>query len=163
MEGTGYITYAEWLTLLETVQKKGMACREFEQLKTVYPLKAGNSYEPLIHNGLAKLETCLLTKIFARFEKAMNLCLEETDLEIAETAIQNLRKNLKACLFFNGVPEYPESVKNSMNQEIHENITQFWQEYTKYLKKLSYADQGTFVTDLIYLCRKIKIDKVVWE
>lgn len=111
---------------------------------------------PLIHNGLARLETCLLKRTFARFQRAMNVCLKEREAEMAQAAIRNFQKNLKECLFFNEIPEYPISVKESINQEIKENVVRFRKEYLRYLKKLSYVDNDSFVSDLIYICGKMK-------
>lgn len=149
-----YVSYAEWIALIAAIQKKGMNAREFEQIKHTYPLVSGEAYTPLIYNELGKLEQYLLNSSFAKFQKAIGRCLEEMDLEIAESAMRNLKKNLAECLFFDGIEQYPPSVRARMAQEIQRIVESFWQEYLKYIKRLEYADGGSFVQDLAYMCKK---------
>lgn len=154
MEESRYVSYADWIALIAVILEKGMTCQEFEQIKQVYPQTAGESHISMVYNELGRLEECLLMHSFSKFQNTINRCLEEMDLEIAEFAMRNLRRNLKDCLFFNDIPEFPESIKNKMTQEVKKNIEAFQEKYQKYLKKLAYSDSSVFVQDLIYMCKK---------
>ena len=84
----------------------------------------------------------------------MTLCLDEMDLEIAETAFSKLRRHYINCMFFLQIPEYPESVKNKMSDEIKKNMGFFIEAFMKYLKKIEYADNSVFIQDYVYICKK---------
>lgn len=140
-----------------------MGSESFAALKSAYPQAAGEAYVPMVQKELARLETCLLKRAFDRFQKEINRCLEEADIEAAESAMRNLKKNLRACLFYNGIPEYPQAVRESMNAEIRENASAFWQDYLRFLRKLSYTDGSAFVEELFYRCRKCNVDQVILE
>lgn len=154
MEGTQYIAYAEWVALAGAVREKGMKSREFERIQCVYPQAAGAAYVPMVYNELARLEEHLLRHSFRRFQREINRCLEEADLEIAEAAISNLKKCVHACLFFDRIPEYPESVKSGMGQEVRRHTEAFRQECLQYMRRLERADSSIFIQDLVYMCRK---------
>lgn len=154
MEGIQYIAYAEWVALAGAVREKGMRSREFERIQCVYPQAAGPAYVPMVYRELAKLEEHLLRHGFRRFQQEINRCLEEGDLEIAEAAISSLKKCLRACLFFDRIPEYPETVKSGMEQEIRRHAEAFRQECLQYMRRLERSDSSAFVQDLAYMCRK---------
>ena len=154
MEAVQYISYALWTELITKIRENGAGCREFDQIKHAYPQTAGEAYIPMIYNDLGKLEEYLLTNSFRRFEKMIGRCLEEADIEIAEAAIRNLKRNLSDCLFFNWIPEYPEDVKRKMTEEVKKNVESFRQEYLKYIKRLEYSDSSDFIQDLAYMCKK---------
>lgn len=154
MNETQYVSYAEWVALIAAIQKKGITCQEFERIRTVYPQAAGEAYTPVIYKELGKLEEYLLDDSFLQFQRTVSNSLEERDIELAESAIRSLKKNLKACLFFNQIPEYAESIKSGMTLEVQKNMEAFRQEYLKYLRRLEYSDNSGFVQDLIYRCRK---------
>lgn len=154
MEGTQYIAYAEWVALAGAVREKGMKSREFERMQCVYPEAVGPAYVPMVYRELARLEEHLLRHGFHKFQREINRCLEEADLEIAEAAICNLKRCVRACLFFDRIPEYPESIKNSMEQEIRRHAEAFRQECLQYMRRLERADSSDFVQDLAYMCRK---------
>ena len=154
MEGTQYIAYAEWVALAGAVREKGMKSREFERMQYVYPQAAGTAYVPMVYNELARLEEHLLRHSFRRFQREINRCLEEVDLEIAEAAISNLKRCVRACLFFDRIPEYPEAVRSGMEQEIRRHMEAFRLECLQYMRRLERADSSDFVQDLAYMCRK---------
>lgn len=154
MEGTQYIPYAEWVALAGAVREKGMRSREFERMQCVYPQAVGPAYIPMVYNELARMEEYLLGRSFQRFQREINRCLDEADLEIAESAIGNLKRGIRACLFFNRIPEYPETVKSGMEQEIRQHTEAFRQECLTYMRRLERCDSSDFVQDLVYMCRK---------
>lgn len=154
MEGTQYIPYAEWVALAGAVREKGMRSREFERMRCVYPQAAGPAYDPLVYNELARLEEHLLRRSFHRFRQEINRCLDEADIEIAESAIGNLKRCIRACLFFSRIPEYPETVKSGMEQEIRRHTEAFRKECLGYMRRLERSDSSDFVQDLVYMCRK---------
>lgn len=154
MEETQYISYGEWISLITAIREKGLKCKEFQSIKSVYPQVTGEVYIPMIYNELGKLEKYMLTYSFSKFLEAINRCLEEMDIEIAETGIRNLKKNFKECMFFRVIPEYPESIKKAMAHEIQKKMESFRQEFLKYLKKLAYSDNSNFVQDLIFICKR---------
>lgn len=160
---TTYISYADWAALVAKTRADGVGSEAFAALKNAYPQTAGEAYVPMVQKELARLETCLLKRAFDRFQKEINLCLEEADIEGAEAAIRNLKKNLRACLFYNGILEYPQTIRESMNAEIRKNVRAFWQEYLRFLRKLSYTDGSAFVEELLYRCRKCNVDQVILE
>ena len=154
MAETQYIAYAEWVALAGKVREKGMKSREFDRMQSVYPQAAGTAYIPLVYNELARMEEHLLGHSFRRFQREINRCLEEADLEIAEAALNNLKKCVRACLFFERIPEYPESVKSGMEREIRRYTEAFRQECLQYMRRLEQADGSDFVQDLVYMCQK---------
>ena len=111
MGNVEYISYTDWISLISDVMAKGLACEEFNELKKVYPLSVGDSYDTMIYNQLAKLEEYMLKESVSSFQKQMTLCLEEMDLEIAEMAFLRFRRHYINCMFFLQIPDYSESVK----------------------------------------------------
>ncbi len=149
-----YISYADWISLISDVMAKGLACEELNELKKVYPHSVGDSYDTLIYNQLAKLEEYMLKESVSSFQKQMSLCLEEMDLEIAEMAFLRFRRHYINCMFFLQIPDYSESVKRKMSDEIIRNLNSFIKSFMKYLKKIEYADNSPFIQDYVYISKR---------
>lgn len=154
MGNVEYISYANWISLISDVMAKGLVCEELNELKKVYPLSVGNLYDTMIYNQLAKLEEYMLKESVSSFQKQMTLCLEEMDLEIAEMAFLRFRRHYINCMFFLQIPDYSESVKSKMSDEIIRNLNSFIESFTKYLKKIEYADNSSFIQDYVYIGKK---------
>ena len=154
MDNVKYIPYADWSSLISGVITKGLACEELNELKGVYPHSIGDLYDTMIYNQLAKLEEYMLKESAGSFQKQMTLCLEDMDLEIAEMAFSRFRKHYINCMFFLQIPDYSESVKSKMLDEIKRNLNSFIESFTKYLKKIEYADNSVFIQDYVYICKK---------
>ena len=159
MDNVKYISYADWDALISKVMTKGLACNELEELKEVYPLLSGDSYDVMVYNQLAKLEEYMIKESVSSFQKQMGLCLSEMDLEIAEIAFSRLRRHYKNCMFFLQIPDYSESVKRKMLEEIRKNWISFIDSFFKYLKKIEYEDNSVFIQDYVYICKK-KLQKI---
>lgn len=157
------ISYGEWLSLVNGTRNKGQVCNEFELLQKCYPKRAGSSCEQMIHNELAKLQTVLLKKAINKYQKAIILCLEESDLEIVEIAFRNLKKSIYCCLFFTRIEEYPDSIKENLKKQIQKNILAFQVEFELFLNQLALEDNSHFVQDLVYICKKRNLAKIVLE
>lgn len=163
MEGYRSVPYAEWLELVDHAKTKGARCKEFQQLQKCYPDSAGFAYERMIQNELAKLETLLLRSAVKKFQRAINLCLEENDLETLECAMWDFRKSIRGCFFFVGIPGYPESVRKDLAMQMEENLLMFQREFEKFIKRLSQNDNSLFTQDLIYRYRKWNLSKIIRE
>ena len=163
MAEINWISYAEWLELVNCTKDKGQGCNEFEILQMCYPKSAGSSYEQMIHNELAKLETALLKIAIRKYQKSINMCLEESDLEIAKFALRNLKKNIHGCLFFTRIEEYPDSIKEDLKMQILKNVQFFQCEFQRFLNQLALEDNSYFVQDLIYMYKKWNLAKIVLE
>ncbi len=154
MGNVKYISYADWLSLISCVMTKGLACEELDKLKEAYPHSVGDSYDMMIFNQLAKLEEYMLKESVSIFQKQMTLCLEEMDLEIAKVAFSRFRRHYINCMFFLQIPDYSESVKSKILDEIIRNMKFFIESFTKYLKRIEYADNSVFIQDYVYICKK---------
>ena len=106
MDNVKYISYEDWIALISSVMAKGLACNELEELKEVYPHSAGDLYDVMVYNQLAKLEEYMLKESVSSFQKQMALCLDEMDLEIAEVAFSRFRRHYINCMFFLQIPDY---------------------------------------------------------
>lgn len=154
MDNVKYISYADWIALISGIITKGLASEELDELKKVYPHSVGESYDTMIYNQLAKLEEYMLKEAVRFFQKRMMLCLEEMDLEIAEKAFSQFRKHYINCMFFLQIPDYSESVKSMMSDEIIKNMNSFLESFEKYLKKIEYANNSVFIQDYVYISKK---------
>lgn len=159
MDNVKYISYADWIALISSVMTKGLACNELEELQEVYPHSAGASYDVMVYNQLAKLEEYMLKESVSSFQKQMALCLDEMDIEIAEIAFSRFKRHYINCMFFLQIPDYSESVKSKMSEEIRKNMNSFIDSFMKYLKKIEYADNSVFIQDYVYICKK-KLQKI---
>lgn len=160
MDNITYVSYSEWISLISDVTIKGLACEELSKLKVVYPHAVGESYDNIIYNQLAKLEQFMLKETIRIFQKQMSTCLSEIDLEMAENAFVKIKKHYKDCMFFLQIPDYSESVKRKMSDEIIRNMQAFSESYIKYIKKIEFEDNSTFIQDYVYVCkRNLKIIK----
>lgn len=159
MDNVKYISYEDWIALISSVMAKGLACNELEELKEVYPHSAGDLYDVMVYNQLAKLEEYMLKESVSSFQKQMALCLDEMDLEIAEVAFSRFRRHYINCMFFLQIPDYSEFVKSKMSEEIRKNRNSFIDSFMKYLKKIEYADNSAFIQDYVYICKK-KLKKI---
>ena len=163
MDGYRRVPYAEWLELINHVKAKGVRCGEFQQLRKCYPDSAGFAYERMIQNELAKLEIFLLNHAVKKYQRAINLCLEENDLESLECAMRDFRKNIRDCFFFVGIPEYPEAVRKDLAMQIEENFLMFQREFEKFIKRLAQNNNNLFTQDLVYRYRKWNLSKIIRE
>ncbi len=154
MDNVKYISYSDWISLISDVMTKGLACEELGKLKEVYPYSAGESYDIMIYNQLAKLEKYMLKESVGSFQKQMTSCLEEVDLEIAERAFARLKRHYINCMFFLQIPDYSESVKSKMSDEIIRNMQSFIESFVRYLKRIEYIDNSVFIQDYVYICKK---------
>ncbi len=157
------VPYAAWLSLVEAVKKKGQACDEFLELQGCYPQSTGSLYEQMIHNELAQLENLLLKNAIKKYQKSINMSLEEADLEIAEFAIRNLKKSIRGCLFFTRINEYPEGVRKDLAIQTQERLLIFQAEFGEFLKRLAQDSNSYFAQDLIYLWKKWIPAKIILE
>lgn len=160
MKNTTSIPYEKWLDLISKAEKEGMSSKAFSDLQEVYPLSAGNAYDAMVYNKLAKLEEALLKEAFCQFEKKLNLCITEMDLEILEKAVITYKRRMKSSMFFLQIPEYPESVRDNLKNAINENVRVYIDAISKYMRKLELYDNDIFVQDVVYVCRRklIKAD-----
>ena len=108
----------------------------------------------MVYNKLAKLEEVLLKEAFCQFEKELNLCITEMDLEILEKAVITYKRRMKSSMFFLQIPEYPESVRENLKNAINENVCIYLDAISKYMRKLEFCDNDIFVQDVVYICRK---------
>ncbi len=153
------ISYEDWLSLISKVMTKGMASKELDEIKVVYPKTAGSSHESMICNQLAKLEEFMVKETINSFQKKMILCGEEMDSEIADIACRKLKKHYDDCMFFMQNPSYPESVKKKIHSEVKRIVTSYIDMFFEDLKKLEYANNSAFVRDYIYICKK-KLNRI---
>ena len=116
--------------------------------------RSGESYDIMIYNQLAKLEKYMLKESVGSFQKQMTSCLEEVDLEIAERAFARLKRHYINCMFFLQIPDYSESVKSKMSDEIIRNMQSFIESFVRYLKRIEYIDNSVFIQDYVYICKK---------
>ena len=154
MDNVKYVSYSDWSLLISEIMKKGLACEELNKIQDVYPHSVGESYDAVIYNQLARLEQYMIRETVNIFQKQMKACIDEIDLEMAEVAFIRLKKHYMRCMFFLQIPDYPESVKNKMSKEIIRNMQSFSGSFLKYLKKLEYEDNSTFIQDYVYVCKK---------
>ncbi|EHI61148.1 hypothetical protein [Hungatella hathewayi] len=157
------ITYEEWVALVRRAGLDGLTGEVFEALQVYYPLSSGSAYEKMIYNEMAKLEMQLLKKSIHRFQNAINLCMEENDLEIAKAAINSFRKNIAQCMFFVEVEAFPKELREKLSSDIYANILQFQKEVDCFSKKAMSENSGNFVQDLCYLLKKHNLAKIVME
>lgn len=155
--------YVEWLALVNQVKVKGLRCEEFQRLQSCYPESAGSTYERMIRNELAKLETLLLKSAVKKYQRAINLCLEENDLESAERGMRDFKKNIRGCFFFTRIPEYPEKVRKDLALQIEESLLLFQQEFEQFIRRLSQNDDSLFTQDFLYRYRKWNLLKIIRE
>ena len=59
-----------------------------------------------------------------------------------------------SSIYFLQIPEYPESVRKDLREAINNNISLYIDAISKYIRKLEYYDNGLFVQDVVYICRK---------
>lgn len=149
-----YISYSEWISLIASVRKKGLACEEINVLSRVYPHSVGEAYDSLIYNQLAKLEEYMIKEALNVFQKRMSMSLEEMDIEIAEMAFVRLKKHFMKCMFFLQIPDYPESVKRNMSDEIKKNMDSFLESFSKYIKAIEYEGNSSFIQEYVYISKK---------
>lgn len=159
MDDVKYISYADWISLISGVMQNGLSCNELKELKKVCPHSVGEVYDVMVYNQLAKLEEYMLKEAVGSFQKQMAVCLNEMDLEIAEVAFLRFRKHYDNCMFFLQIPEYSESVKRKLAEEIRNNMNAFVDSFVKYLKKMECADNSEFIQDYVYVCKK-KLQKI---
>lgn len=159
MDDVKYISYADWISLISGVMKKGLSCNELEELKKACPHSMGEAYDVMVYNHLAKLEEYMLKEAVKSFQKQMAVCLGEMDLEIAEVAFSRFRKHYDNCMFFLRIQDYPESVKSKLSEEIRNNMNDFVDSFVKYLKKMECVDNSKFIQDYVYVCKK-KLQKI---
>lgn len=160
MKNTTSVSYEKWLDLISKAEKEGISSKAFSDLQEVYPLSAGNAYDAMVYNKLAKLEEALLKEAFCQFEKELNLCITEMDLEILEKAVVTYKKRMKSSIFFLQIPEYPESVRDDLKNAINEKVCIYIDAISKYMRQLEFCNNDIFVQDVVYICRKklIKAD-----
>lgn len=149
--------------MVNNVKAKGARCEEFQQLQGCYPDSAGTAYEYMIQNELAKLETLLLKSAVKKYQRAINWCLEENDLEIAEYAMRDFRKDIRGCFFFARIPEYPETVRKDLTLQMEENLLLFQRDFEQFIKRLSQRDNSVFTQDLLYRYKKWNLSKIIRE
>ena len=154
MNNVKYISYFDWALLISGVMAKGLVCEELSKLKEVYPYSTGKAYDMMIYNQLAKLEEYMLRESVSKFQKQMTLCLQENDLQIAEMAFARLRRHYGNCMFFLQIPDYSETIKGKMAEEIIKNMQSFIEAFRRYLRKIEYSDNSTFIQDFVYICKK---------
>lgn len=154
MDNVKYISYSDWSALISEVMEKGLSCDALNELRAVYPRSVGEAYDTMLYNRLAKLEQFMIEESVGIFQKQMTACLDEADLEIAENAFVKLKKHYVDCLFFQQIPDYPETVKRKMSDEIIRNMQLFRESFLTYLKKLEYTDNSAFIQDYVYICKR---------
>ncbi|MBR4343514.1 MAG: hypothetical protein IKP88_12575 [Lachnospiraceae bacterium] len=157
------ISYANWINLVKSVRKKGVASDEFRELTTSSPLLQGNDYDNFIYNELAILETELIRHITDDFQKSVNNCMEDRDLFIYEKGLKEFKNRIEAGLFFNTIEAFSEEKKRMLKKEIELKLLLFLESFQKYIKSLSEFEADHFIGEIIYLYKKANLKKFVLE
>lgn len=163
MQEVREVSYTEWLTLVKGVKEKGQNSNEFFELQNCYPHRSGDSYKQMLQCELAKLETVLIEKAIRNFERSIARSMNENDLEIAQNAICSLKKNVRGSMFFLSNGNYSEDIRINLLSELKKNLLLFQAEITRFLRKLELDNSSHFVQDLVYLCRKCNLLKIILE
>lgn len=157
------VSYSQWLEYINGAGAKGLKSEAFSSLKGCYPVIGSEAHYGMMQRELAKLETILLKKTVAGFQTAVNRCLEEADPEILEWGIREFKRSVSCCYFFNGIEEYPQTVRKDIGSQMGESLASFVDEYSIFLKKIRENDNSSFIEDFEYICKKAKLKKYIEE
>lgn len=157
------ISYTEWISLVNSVKEQGLHGETFSTLQNCYPKNIGTVYEKNIQSELAKFETIIMKKTIDKFQTAINLTLEEQDLEILQTAVVHLKKDIRKCLFFLKIEEFPQEFKESMYMQIYKIVSSFQSEIEHYITQIMMNNASGFIEDLAYIFSKQNLKKYVME
>lgn len=161
VEEARMISCAQWLELVHAAGKKGARSDEMCMLATVYPSLSAEGYYSTVQKELAGLESALLKKAMNRFQKAVNLSLEDADAEILKSGIKEFKQTVYRCFFFNGMEEYPYAIRKDLCIQVVRKLTDFTDEYENFVKRFGESSYGPFIEEFDYICRKANLKKYV--
>jgi hypothetical protein len=148
------ITYSDWLNLVKDVKTYGMDEEKYENLLRCYPYNLSREWEGMLFKQVSELEEELLRVIFNRLEKGLNNALHEADAELADKVLRDHIKRLKHCSFFLSYQCISQVHRDSLYQNICENVKYYQQELVQFIKNIGLDYQTQFVDDILYLLQK---------
>ena len=98
-----------------------------------------------------------------KYQKSINECLMEGDVEVAVFAVKQFRRCMKKCMFFLRINGFSEGLKCQISDSIINNVSAFQLYFRKYIRKLEQNESNYFIQELSYLSRKFDLEKIVME
>lgn len=155
------ITYSQWLGIVKKARNGGLESEDLEELKSCYPRNLMPEYEKIMLNELAILETILIKKTIEKFQKNVNISVEECDLEAIRFGIREFKSNVSKCFFFESIGGYPVLIKKELGMQLVEKYEAFIDEYMNFVKKTSECDGDLFFDEFGYICKKAKLKNFI--
>ena len=133
------VTFSEWLGFLKTVREKGPGCEEFCRLTESFP-SGGKTLSSADGNHLLALEmesfiNVRISASLETFQKNIRQGLNENDETLVEAAFHRLKTDLKACLFFETMEDFPADLSSALSGQVTQLISGWQREYGNVLKE----------------------------
>ena len=96
-------------------------------------------------------------------QNAINESFEEVDVDIADTAINRLRKKIRICLYYNYISEFPDEYKAQLNDIVLNGVQDFSREFNLYLRRCMEESNDDFLEDLEYVFRRKDMSRFVMK
>ena len=158
-----YITYYEWQELLDKVLNSSADEKTVERFIHSYPGEVGAAGGQLIYSQIGKFVAGTLNGAFLMIQNAINESFEEVDIDIAEAAINRLRKKIRICLYYNNISEFPGEYKAQLNDIVLSGVQDFSREFNLYLRRCMEESNDDFLEDLEYVFRRKDMSRFVMK
>ena len=158
-----YITYCEWQELLDKALENDTDEKTVERFIHSYPGEAGAAGGQLIYSQIGKFVSGTLNGAFLTVQNAINESFEEVDVDIAETAINMLKKKIRNCLYYNCISEFPDEYKAQLNDIVLSGVQDFSREFNLYLRRCMEESSDDFLEDLEYVFGRTDLSRLVMK
>lgn len=160
---TKEISYSQWLTLIKEVKEQGIYSEVFQDFRVSVPKIDMKEYQGFIHNELAKLEEIILSQTISKFQKNVNICMEENDLEVFHKGLVRLKKDILNCFFFCEISIFPIEIRAKVGKQMVDILMKFIKDFQKYIKRMEENESDIFCSEICYMYKKAKLEKYVEE
>ena len=149
--------------MLDKAFENGADEKTVERFIHSYPGEVGAAGGQLIYSQIGKFVAGTLNGAFLMIQNAINESFEEVDIDIAEDAINRLRKKIRICLYYNNISEFPDEYKAQLNDIVLNGVQDFSREFNLYLRRCMEESNDDFLEDLEYVFRRKDMSRFVMK
>lgn len=157
------IAYSQWLDYIRVIKDDGIACKELDKIACSYPQVDLCNYQDIVYNELAKMEVILLRNVIENFQKSVNICLSENDLEYLSQGVKRFKRDVQKCFFFNAIDEFPGNMREKLATQMVESLHGFSKVFSAFVKNIEENESDLFISDFVYICKKARLKKFIEE
>lgn len=150
-------TFQEWTVFLEYVKNNSVSeelLRKTSKINLDFRDNLGDKLEDALYDAVNHM----VARIMKSFEKEMMDLVEFNETEFFDLILFRLKKNLRACLFFEQLDFISSDIRQTLADDIREELQEHWlPALKKWLYENTLESRSDSLEDMLYLLNKTRL------